>query len=179
MDELISLYIAALKKVDWQDVKQFEAPEDVSLSWLLEKGSLSRRLEQKCQALTVSLLCNTMIAPDNIAPQERKILGESHCLLREVVLHGDSRNWVIGRTLIPEQSLEKQPYNLRQQGTVPLGLTVFSSDNVSRDQLQLGWAELPHGKLIARRSRLWMNQKPMLVAELFLPDSPVYSKEMI
>ncbi len=179
MTEQTSLYITALKKIDWQDVNQFEAPEDVSLGWLLEKGSLSRRLEKKCRALTVSLLRNTMIAPDKVVPQEKELLGESHCLLREVVLCGDNCNWVIGRTLIPEPSLEKQPYNLMQQGTVPLGLTVFSVDNVSRDHLQLGWAELPDGKLIARRSRLWMNHKPMLVAELFLPDSPIYSKETV
>ncbi|MCG6354273.1 chorismate lyase, partial [Vibrio alginolyticus] len=28
-------------------------------------------------------------------------------------------------------------------------------------------------------SRLWMNDKPMLVAELFLPDSLIYSKERV
>ncbi|MDF5451912.1 chorismate lyase, partial [Vibrio parahaemolyticus] len=27
--------------------------------------------------------------------------------------------------------------------------------------------------------RLWMNHKPMLVAELFLSNSPVYAKETV
>ena len=40
----------------------------------------------------------------------------------------------------------------------------------------VGWAETPDGKMLARRSRLWMNHKPMLVAELFLPTAPMYTK---
>ncbi|NMV42792.1 chorismate lyase, partial [Vibrio parahaemolyticus] len=32
---------------------------------------------------------------------------------------------------------------------------------------------------LARRSRLWMNHKPRLVAELFLSNSPVYAKETV
>ncbi len=179
MINLTSLYIASLKKIDWQDISGFNPSEEISLRWLLETGSLSRRLEEKCQVLSVSLLQNVMIDSDKITSQEKALLGTARCcLLREVVLRGDNDDWVIGRTLIPKHSLEKQPHNLMQQGTTPLGLTVFSVDDVSRDQLQFGWAELPHGKLIARRSRLWMNQKPMLVSELFLPSSPIYSKEM-
>ncbi|MFA0675363.1 chorismate lyase, partial [Vibrio sp. 10N.222.51.A6] len=66
-----------------------------------------------------------------------------------------------------------------QQGDVPLGLTVFSAENVDRDALQVGWVIAGDERLLARRSRLWMNHKPMLVAELFLPTSPIYSKESV
>ena len=177
MNELISLYIAALKDVDWQDVNKFELSGEISLPWLLEKGSLSRRLAGKCEKLSVNLLNNTMIPVRQISEKERALLSGSEFLLREVVLFGDSQEWVVGRTLIPSQSLEEQPYDLTEQGEIPLGLTVFSAENVHRDELKIGWAETPSGRLIARRSRLWMNQKPMLVAELFLPDAPVYSKE--
>lgn len=45
------------------------------------------------------------------------------------------------------------------------------------DQLHLATISSPLGELAARSSRLWMNQKPMLVAELFLPPSPIYRKE--
>ncbi|WP_227631617.1 chorismate lyase [Klebsiella pneumoniae] len=55
----------------------------------------------------------------------------------------------------------------------------FSADNVKRDALQVGWVETELGRLLARRSRLWMNNKPMLVTELFLATSPIYSKERV
>ncbi len=58
-------------------------------------------------------------------------------------------------------------------------MTVFGADKVMRDALQVGWVNTPDGRLLSRRSRLWMNDKPMLVAELFLSDSPVYSKEQV
>jgi len=179
MTELFSSHIAALKKVEWQDIDEFEPSSNVSLHWLLEKGSLSRRFEEKCKKLTVKLIFNDMISSMNLIPEENSLLGETACLLREVVLFGDDQEWLIGRTLIPEDSLTEQPYDLAQQGTHPLGFTVFSSANVSRDALQFGWVRTSDQQLIARRSRLWMNKKPMLVAELFLPDSPVYIKEMI
>ncbi|MCC4785334.1 chorismate lyase, partial [Vibrio lentus] len=50
---------------------------------------------------------------------------------------------------------------------------------VKRDALQVGWVIAGDERLLARRSRLWMNHKPMLVAELFLPTSPIYSKESV
>jgi len=179
MTELISLYIAALKKVDWQDIDKFELSSSVSLHWLLERGSLSRRFEEKCENLTVKMLFNEMISAREVTIEEKELLSDTDCLLREVILLGDEQEWVIGRTLIPEASLDEQPHNLVQQGTIPLGLTVFSVEGVSRDALQLGWVNLPNQRLIARRSRLWMNNKPMLVAELFLPDSPVYLTETV
>jgi chorismate--pyruvate lyase len=179
MTELISSYLAALKKIDWQDIDKFEPSSDVSLHWLLEKGSLSRRLEQNCQNLSVELLFNDMVSSESVMPEEKRLLGETSCLLREVLLNGDNQDWVVGRTLIPEGSMQEQPHNLMKQGTIPLGLTVFSVDDVARDSLQFGWVKGEKQQLIARRSRLWMNKKPMLVAELFLPESPVYIKGIV
>lgn len=179
MTELISLYITALKHVDWQDIHTFNLTDKRPLQWLTEQGSLSRRLAEHCQALTVDLLENRRLSEECLSAQESALLNSEACLLREVVLKGDDSDWVVGRTLIPNSSIQDQPYDLSRQGEVPLGLTVFSAEDVSRDQLQVGWAETPHGQLLARRSRLWMNHKPMLVAELFLPDAPVYHREVV
>ncbi len=100
--------------------------------------------------------------------------------MRKVILQGDGKPWIVGRTLIPKSSVQDQSHNLEHQGEIPLGVTVFSADNVKRDALQVGWVETSDGMLLARRSRLWMNNKPMLVAELFLSDSPAYfSKEQV
>ncbi len=179
MNQPTSRYFTSLIEVEWKKPEQFEFPDELSKHWLEEQGSLSRRLKQHCQALTVELLQNHIITANILKPDERQLLSAQDCLLREVVLRGDDSPWVIGRTLIPRTTLADQPYDLAEQGDIPLGLTVFSADNVDRDSLQIGWVNLPQGRLLARRSRLWMNHKPMLVAELFLSHSPIYAKEKV
>lgn len=179
MDELKSLYFTALKKVKWQQPETFSFEDDKSRLWLLEEGSLSRLLAKECNKLSVNLLKNETISHAHISEHERGCLVKEDCLLREVILSGDEDEWVLGRTLIPLSSLEGQQHDLTRQGDIPLGLTVFNAEYVKRDELEVGWAELPDGRLLARRSRLWMNHKPMLVAELFLPNSPMYSCSVV
>jgi len=179
MNQPISLYLASLLEVEWQNPEEFEFPNEFAKHWLEEQGSLSRRLKQHCQALTVELLQNQIVTAATLKQDERQLLSKQDCLLREVILYGDDDSWVLGRTLIPRSTLVDKQYDLAQQGDIPLGLTVFSADNVERDSLQMGWVNVPEGCLLARRSRLWMNHKPMLVAELFLSNSPVYAKETV
>ncbi len=179
MNQPTSRYFASLLNVEWQKPEEFDFPDEFSRHWLEEQGSLSRRLKQHCRELTVELLHNDIVTADILKPDESQLLPEQDCLLREVVLLGDDCPWVIGRTLIPCTTLVDQQYDLAEQGDIPLGLTVFNADNVDRDSLQMGWVNLPDGRFLARRSRLWMNHKPMLVAELFLSHSPVYAKEKV
>lgn len=174
MDELRSLYFTALKNVSWQQPDCFSFEDNRSRQWLMESGSLSRLLAQECQTLSVNLLTNETVVAGKLSTQERGCLAAEDCLVREVILSGDDHEWVLGRTLIPLSSMQDQQHDLAKQGDIPLGLTVFSAENVKRDALEVGWAETPQGRLLARRSRLWMNHKPMLVAELFLPNSPMY-----
>ncbi|MGF1743222.1 chorismate lyase [Vibrio profundum] len=174
MNQSTSLYLSALRKVNWQSTDSFCFPSPLAKLWLLENGSMSQLLKLHCQQLTVDLLHNRPVKAEKLNSQEVDLLSDEPCLLRKVVLCGDSEPWVLGRTLIPASSLTDQDHDLEQQGDIPLGITVFSTDNVRRDALQVGWAKTEDGDFLARRSRLWMNNKPMLVAELFLPASPVY-----
>ncbi|MGL4220995.1 MAG: chorismate lyase [Shewanella sp.] len=179
MNQLTSLYLAALHQVTWQHPDDIEFPNPLAQKWLLEQGSLSRLMATQCEQLTVDLLSNQMMPAHSLSPDEMKLLPSEEYLLRQVVLYGDLRPWVFGHTLIPRSSMLQQQYDLTQQGQIPLGLTVFSADNVKRDALQVGWVGTESGRLLARRSRLWMNNKPMLVTELFLVTSPIYSKERV
>ncbi|MFV0449866.1 MAG: chorismate lyase [Vibrio sp.] len=178
MNQSTSLYLTALSQVNWSSPEKFTFPDANAKAWLLEKGSLSRRLAENCHQLTVDLLNNQWVESSFLAKSETDLLPLEPCLLRTVILQGDGKPWIVGRTLIPKSSVQDQSHNLEHQGEIPLGLTVFSADNVKRDALQVGWVETSDSKFLARRSRLWMNNKPMLVAELFLRDSPAYfSKE--
>lgn len=179
MNQSTALYLSALRQVNWQHPDNFSFPTQSAKQWLLEQGSLSRLLESYCQSLSVDLLHNKIVKAEKLNEQEISLLANEECLLRKVVLKGDGQEWVLGRTLIPQSSMENQQYDLAQQGEIPLGLTVFSANDVKRDALQVGVVELDGTTLLARRSRLWMNQKPMLVAELFLPTAPIYTKESV
>ncbi|MCZ4296201.1 MULTISPECIES: chorismate lyase [Vibrio] len=179
MNQSTALYLSALRQVEWQDPEYFSFPTQSAKKWLLEQGSLSRLLESYCQSLTVDLLHNKIVKAEKLNSQEIALLAQEECLLRKVVLKGDGCAWVIGRTLIPHSSMLEQEYDLAQQGEIPLGLTVFSASNVKRDALQVGVVEVDEQPLLARRSRLWMNHKPLLVAELFLPTAPIYSGESV
>ncbi|GAK84811.1 chorismate-pyruvate lyase [Vibrio ponticus] len=179
MNQMIALYLSSLRQVEWQQPENFTFPSQIASDWLQEQGSLSRLLETYCQQLNVDLFHNDIVAASQLDSQEVKLLSAEQCLLRKVVLNGDGEPWVLGRTLIPESSLLGQPYDLTRQGEIPLGITVFSALDVKRDALQVGWTNTPNGTCLARRSRLWMNHKPMLVAELFLPNAPIYAKESV
>lgn len=179
MSDFNQMYLSALHNVTWVDPSEFTFANEQQKQWLLAQDSLSRRLESCCQSLTVSLLENETVAASTLNTQELSLVGSTDCLRRQVILHGDDSPWVFGRTLIPTSSLIDQKYDLARQGNIPLGLTVFSVKNTRRDALQVGSIETAVGRLLARRSRLWMNEKPMLVAELFLPLSPVYTVESI
>lgn len=179
MNQMIALYLSSLRQVKWQQPEKFSFPSQIARDWLQEQGSLSRLLETYCQQLNVDLFHNDIVSSQQLDQQERALLADEQCLLRKVVLNGDGEPWVLGRTLIPQSSLVGQPHDLARQGEIPLGLTVFSSNSVKRDALQVGWAETPSGLCLVRRSRLWMNHKPMLVAELFLPNAPIYTKERV
>lgn len=175
MSEINSWCASVLKKVQWQDADTFACSNEWQQYWLLGLDSLSRRLEQHCQVLSVSVLDNTHVDSSALRADEIALIGDGVCLRRKVVLRGDAVDWIYGRTLIPLSSLQDQPHDLTKQGHVPLGITVFSAQDVFRDQLQVAKILTEKGELFARRSRLWMNGKPMLVAELFLPNASIYS----
>ncbi|QXO17509.1 MULTISPECIES: chorismate lyase [Vibrio] len=177
MNQTTAFYLAALRQVSWQQPEQFTYPDENAKTWLLELGSLSHLMAAHCEHFSVKLLHNQFTAAAELHADEVQLLSEEQCLLRQVVLQGDAVPWALGSTLIPLSSMQQRDW--QQQGDTPLGETIFSCETVKRDALQVGWAETSRGKLLARRSRLWMQHKPMLVAELFLPDSPIYSKERV
>ncbi len=173
MNKRIFSYLLALKQASWKNVDDFVLPPDVISHWLLESGSLSHRLAQSCQSLSVDLVHNSVLESSQVKKDERCLLNNAECLEREVMLMGDGKPWIIARSLIPKPLADGV---LSDLGETPLGLTVFGESPVRRDALQTAWVETQDGAMIARRSRLWMAQHPILVAELFLPDSPIYTR---
>ncbi len=179
MNQPISLYFALLSASNWNSADEFLFPDQYIEHWLTESGSLSRRFDKLCQQFSVQVVENRFISAHELRDDECHLLAHETCLLRSVILSGDGVPWVVAKTLIPQSTLCEQDCDFYSQGDVPLGFTVFSKDNINRDALQIASHGCGEERLFARRSRLWMNAKPMLVAELFLPLSPIYSEERV
>ena len=177
MSEFNQLYSPLLRSAKWYPVKSWALEQTSHGVWLLESESLSRRMAQHCQHFTVKVLAQTIISNSNLSVMERQLVGDSDCLEREVILYGDQQPWVFARTLIPITTLSGKEQDLADLGNNPLGYRVFNDKNSRRDALEVANLATPQQPQWARRSRLWINEKPMLVAELFLIQSPVYAKE--
>jgi chorismate--pyruvate lyase len=169
LDTLINL-----DEIVWQEPALFRFPSAWVSAWLLAEGSLSLSLNAHCQQLSVKLLKNQWLENDRLTGQEASLLPDEACLLRQVILAGDEVDWVLGSTLIPRSSAQDTDYDFTQQGELPLGVTIFRAENVKRDRLQVANIMADGRCLFARRSRLWMDHKPMLVTEIFLPNAPLY-----
>jgi chorismate--pyruvate lyase len=104
------------------------------------------------------------------------------CLVREVILRGHDRPWVFARSVLPLSSLTGALYHLRKQGTRPLGAFLFSQPHLKRSPIALGLISRHHTylpKTLAgdtpvwgRRSIFSLDNKPLLVSEVFLPGFP-------
>ncbi|MBS0970378.1 MULTISPECIES: chorismate lyase [Yersiniaceae] len=167
--------------------------------WLGEIGSMTRRFEQHCREVTVQPVKEGFITRAALRPEEAADLPDSpRYWLREIVLLGDGVPWLLGRTVIPEETLTGPDRALVDLGTVPLGRYLFGGAALTRDYICFGLtgqgpglahgafdqrsghsrratgAEQGVGACWARRSRLRLSGKPLLLTELFLADAPVY-----
>ncbi|ACY83063.1 chorismate pyruvate lyase [Edwardsiella piscicida] len=161
---------AALANIDWQPLADAAAPADYG-SWLAEQGSMTRRLEQRCDRLQVTVLREGPVDATQLSDDERGQLSPcAQYWLREVILLGDGIPWLFGRTLTPSSTLQGEGEALRRLGNTPLGRYLFSGVALERESLRVGCL----GPLWARRSRLRVAGQPLLLTELFLADAPIY-----
>lgn len=143
------------------------------LDWLLLEDSMTRRFEQYCSNVSVRIVREEFVHQDECQPEVDLLPRSELYWLREIILCGDDEPWLLGRTVIPESTLNGAELALQQLGNTPLGRYLFSSSSLTRDYIQIGRSEALWG----RRSRLRLSGKPLLLTELFLPNSPLYKEE--
>lgn len=164
-------------------------PGDVALSadeklWLLDPGSLTTKLQQRCTHLTIKLIGQQWLIP---AASESPLLNTSQpVLVREVLLVGDNTPWIFARSLLTRELTEQ----LGEPGLTPLGEQLFGNPDLNRSPfeltrisashplcLQLSLDLPPEFRLWGRRSTLSLNDATLLVQEIFLPSSPLYREQ--
>jgi len=148
--------------------------------WLTDGGSLTRKLIQASgNTFVVQVLRQGYRRP---RPAERRALGlppRQLALVREVVLYGAGTPWVYARSIIPLNTLSGRQRALRKLDARPLGALLFADRGMRRGPLEItrlrgalipDHLAPPSALLWGRRSLFFLDGKPLLVSEIFLPD---------
>ncbi|ABG38598.1 chorismate lyase [Paraglaciecola sp. T6c] len=175
-----------LGDVTWSNQGRLSIPNAHLESWLLNTGSLTQRLQTRCNDFKVQLVSQRQ---ELATPAEYIQLGVSkmsqqkeNWQVREVILHGDNQPWVFARSIIPQALCEADFLEL---GDKPLGHLIFNDDRFKRQPFQLmclqpdeaflhEYGLPPLTEIWGRRSVFCYQQYAMMVAELFLPKAPAY-----
>lgn len=159
------------------------APADL-LDWLLDPASLTSRLQQTCGGqFGVELVSQRWQRPMLNEAQALGMLPHEVCFVREVRLLCDNQPWVFARTVIPIRTLTGPRRRLSRLGKKPLGAVLFADPTMYRSGIEItklspgqglftrATANLPSppANIWGRRSAFFLNHKPLLVSEIFLP----------
>jgi len=158
-------------------------------NWLLDPASLTARLKQHSQQFRVEVL-GQKIASCNAAEANEDIVAGEQVLVREVLLYCDDIPQVFARSLLPLKSLTGDQQQLAQLGTQSLGQVLFNHPNLLRKKIEV--AKFNEQSTVAniaqhlalkveqpmwgRRSVFMLNNKPLMVAEVFLPGAFAYQE---
>ncbi|MCZ2204084.1 chorismate lyase [Bartonella sp. A05] len=160
-----------LPPVKWLSDRSPPVPANI-YDWLMESGSMTRRLEQYCVCVSVEPQRECFVMRDELKEEAEHLPDSPRYWLREVILMGDNQRWLLGRTVIPQETLSDHNQALTNLGSIPLGRYLFSNSKLTRDYIHIGRQDT----LWARRSRLRLAGKPLLLTELFLAASPLYTE---
>lgn len=148
--------------------------------WLFDDSSLTSRMKALCGAgFSVRVLSQkwqTIVAEDACA----MALKNTHsALVRQVLLCCDDQPLVYAMTIIPATTIQGRLRRYASIGNRPLGEMLFSDRTMRREEVQVARLPKLHAayqytksdeEMWARRSVFRVSEKPLLVAEYFLPE---------
>ncbi len=156
---------------------QAEIPAEL-YSWLITTDSLTARIKRACacNGFQVRVLKQEYQYIDLPTAQALQLKPGLRALLREVELQCHGQAWIYARSIIPVTSFSGRLQRLKYQGSRSLGATLFTDRSMRRGKLQI---TRQAADLWGRRSVFYLQNKPLLVAEYFLPalwQAPTASK---
>ena len=156
--------------LDWHsEGERRSLPTDAWRRWLFDRSSLTKLLIQKSTGdFRVEVREQEWLQLPN--PAVRSCFGplatEHKFWSRKVVLFGDNTPWVLAHTLIPEFSLTGPLRRVLELNAKPLGEYLFSHPDLIRSGIDITPIA---GDSWGRRSLFYLFEKPIMVAEFFLP----------
>lgn len=163
----------------WQPCEHLDPPPSpLQRDWLLEAGSLTRRLTlASSNRFSVEPLQEGWASLRDDECQALEVPAGSEGWVREVYLLGAGQRWIFARSVATRPALEASGFALDQLGKRSLGHLLFSDPAFARGVLEL--CRYPSALLPAdcrgtpqpwaRRSRFCRGSLSILVAEVFLP----------
>jgi chorismate--pyruvate lyase len=156
--------------------------QDWQQDWLLDTGSLTKRLIEASDGQFRVAIQRQALLPTYLS--EAKLLDidpRQLALVREVILFGREQAWVFARSIIPQNTLTGRLRALKNLDNRPLGQLLFNDPSMRRDPIEVAKVEAQHRFLPkhlstqsthwGRRSRFFLDDKAILVSEVFL-DRP-------
>ena len=151
--------------------------------WLIDRGSLTRRLQERCPVFSVRALRQRLGKPCRDELWVVKSRGRELALVREVYLYCRETPVVFAHSVLQRRSLRGAWHKISQQGIKPLGAALFANPLVKRTPLYFKKLAPHHelyvkacrlltalpSQLWARRSVFFLRGKPIMVTEVFLP----------
>ena len=153
--------------------------------WVERTGSLTARMRRRCGPdFAVQVFSEGWRRPALDEAVRLDLDRRRVAWVREVALCCGSRPLIMARSVIPADSLRGSNRALRRLGTRPLGELLFAGAGTARDPLETARLERRHWlarrlvpdavssseTLWARRTVHWLQGRPLLVAEVFLPE---------
>ena len=141
-------------------------------SWLLDKGSLTKRLIKASNGqFSVKIVRQYWGYPELNECSALGMRSREIALIREVALCCKGEIWVRARSIIPKTTLSGEERLLQHLGTRPLGAFLFKSKAMERKEIEVAAFETSEAQqMFGRRSVFLLHNKPLLVSELFLPQ---------
>lgn len=178
-------------KGHWRTDAEFEI-SDYLRDWLLDPGSLTARLKRHCHDFHVAVL-GQEITRCSADESTGDIESGQEVLVREVLLYCDDQPQVFARSLLPLSSLTGSEQQLANLGNQSLGQVLFNHPNLKRKRIELACFNPQstvtnlsrylglntQDNLWGRRSTFVLDGKPLLVAEVFLPNAIAYQQENV
>ncbi|HEU4709172.1 MAG TPA: chorismate lyase [Methylophilaceae bacterium] len=152
--------------------------------WLVESGSLTRKLQRASEHFAVEQIRSAAARPLAEEARLMKLGPEQKALVREVLLCCNHKPAVFAHSVLPFASLQGSWRGLPRLGNKPLGAALFSDPLVRRTPLQFRklsasnplyqqarpYLQFGAEELWARRSLFFLGSSTILVTEVFLPQ---------
>ncbi|PCI59503.1 MAG: chorismate--pyruvate lyase [Gammaproteobacteria bacterium] len=182
----IQTFFPVTLATQWQTQPQ-ENLTNTLTDWLFDPSSLTARLKSHCQSFRVEVV-GQQLQTCQVDEANSAIKTGEQVLVREVVLYCDEQPQVFARSLLPLKSLTGEEQQLAHLGTQPLGQVLFNNPQLERQSIEVESFDhnsavskfsatlglTPEHNLWGRRSLFVLNKKPIMVAEVFLPNAFAY-----
>ena len=173
-----------ISEPNWQTYKRtpYTAVPPRMRGWLLDKGSLTQRLIVLSNGnFRVEILRQQIAYPTLSEIRVLKIPLRQKAFIRQVALYGHGVPLVYARSVIPLKTLTGRLRSLRNLKNTPLGALLFKDAAMKRGPIETGCTKSYADSnqeffnetattIWGRRSLFYLDKKPLLVSEQFMPD---------